>query len=320
MKIKETYFYTWKDERTAGGGAVTDTATGRIYGATSHDTDSDLKAKFIALSLFQACFSPFRFSYRVLSLVTLDFAVAGYKSAKLEWLRERQKVFLSKDINRILLLPNGSNLFWKTAIHITTHLVVNIFKISTYILIVIGLQFAALYGIFMPLDGRAIYSRLEEIGAKRGPYDFPFPLIGNYSAPCMQPKDVWDKQNWYSWQEGYNANDYKSLLLKIQNISIEQKKFLKTEEMEFAQHEKLLEQAHAKWTSLAKPLDWTENTIEILQEIIGSMEAIPLEREEVVKAFEKNDELESKLSALNATKAKLEQSFQKLSIKISEIR
>lgn len=321
MTIKETWFYTWEDRRDAAGyGVVVNNATGRIYGSITHDSDTNLRVKFAALLIFQIPFGLFRLTYRILSFVAFDFAVAGYRNAKAEWLNERQQwqlkqqqAFLqSKTIAQ--LSPNASAFYWKLSKNITCQLILNIFKIVTYPLAVIALEFAALYGVFKPLDGRGIFSKIDDIAAKRDPYDIPFPLIANYCAPCMQPKDVWNRQNWHAWYSDYEPNSYRSLLLRIRNIIEKQENFLDQENIKTSIWHQILDLAYDKRT-----IADTNTTIRrSFQKIIKALEGIPQQREKIVQAFEKGKRIDRLLEVIEKRKTKLTELFAGLSEQLTK--
>jgi hypothetical protein len=321
MTIKETWFYTWEDHRNAlGYGIVVNKATGRIYGSITHDSNTDLRVKFAALLIFQAPFGLFRLTYRVLSLVAFDFAFAGYRNAKAEWLNERQQCQLaqqedflkSKTITQ--LPPNASTFYWKVSKNITCQLLLNVFKVATYPLAVIALEFAVLYGIFKPLDGRGLFAKIEEIAAKSDPYDIPFPLIANYCAPCMQPKDIWNRQNWHSWYEDYDADSYRSLLLRIRNITEKQDFFLDRENIKKTSYLPTLDLAYQK-RNKAKT---TQTIKRSFRKILKCLEEIPQKREKVVQVFEKNERIDRLLDILEKKKTKLTELFTGLSEELTK--
>lgn len=268
MTIKETLFYKWEDLRDdTGHGIVKDVKTGKIYG---NGCDIELRMSFIALSIFQVISSPFRLTYRVLSLCAFDFAVAGYRNAKVEWLNDKHKWQLSQQEEYLKsrtitqLPPTSAAFYWKVAKNIPRELIINIFKIVTYPLAVIALEFAALYGIFKPLDGRGLYSWIEDISAKRAPYDttaftvqgiFFFQLL-NYSAPCLQSINTALNREcgaaWYAmrnYEEEYKS--CKSLLLHIDNIFHEKKDFLELEGIKSADYQKILTDVRQYWTHIS---------------------------------------------------------------------
>lgn len=321
MTIKETWFYTWEDRRDPDGyGFVKNVATGQIYGSPVASNDTTLRIKFACLFVFQALFSPFRLSYRVLSLCAFDFAVAGYRSAKVEWLNERQtcqmaqqeEYLKSKTITQ--LPPTASAFYWKAAKNISCQLILNVFKIATYALAVVALQFAALYGIFKPLDGRGFYSLIEEIAAKRDPYDLPILLISNYSAPCMQPKSVWEQQNWFTWFPNYNPDSYYSLLLRVKRCIETQALSLEQEGIKKTDYIKLLNQACDK----QKIHKDNQQIINIFKGMNSLLEEIPQGRESIVQAMEKGHDIEDLVSLHQGKKGNLLQLFTQLDTELQK--
>lgn len=221
----------WQDPRKGcyGRGSVKDRSSGDLFGAVDPDSDCEIRQKMFALLIVQApAMGLGRIPARIFALLTGDFIAAGIHFAKKEWHLERQLWSLSG--NRKGKPPGKCALYGKIIKHSLWQLIKNIVKIATYPIAIVGLQFAALYGLFNPLDGRKLWAMIEHAWSR----DY----IGegwrwkdcDYLAPCMQPKRVWDQRNFYS--SFSDPRTLRSLLLEIVNIVRENRVFFERENVD----------------------------------------------------------------------------------------
>ncbi len=310
---RETLFYSWDDYRDSNGfGIVKDADTGRIYGTTSKDNDFRLRAKFLGLFVFQAPFGLFRLTYRIMCLVGFDFAISGYQSASRQWLLERQEASLkSKTISPV------SGFYWMAARHISEQLVINIVQIATYLFAVIALEIAALYGIFKPLDGRGLYALIEELWNKNDLYDIPIRLITNASAPCMQPKDVWEDHLWIHWIKNVKPYSHGWYIQEIQALLIRNKAFFAAEGIEGKPYLDTLIKVRRYVNK--KDFDATKhsNMHFQLDMIHSSLETTIKFRKLVIDELEKGEDVTSKCRAMEQTRGSLKIYFGELEKEIT---
>lgn len=202
-------------------GSVTSKTTGITY-RKLQGTDCDIRWTCFGLFIGIAPITvALRMPYRTVTLLTGDFFRAGYQLAEREWRLVRQTAKKAgqpepSQCRRYLLVMKHS--LWQLA--------KNIAKIVTYPIAAIAMTFAAFYGlVFHPLDGKAMYSTVENLWA-RDLIDVTHKSesqlrIGDYLALCMVSQDVWDQQNFYRTFDGYDPEDYRSLqhdiILEIKN-------------------------------------------------------------------------------------------------------
>lgn len=219
--IKMSCFNLQDTRDEQGKGRVVNSANGRIYGHMTKDSNAGLRAKFALLSLIQAPVMLLgRIPYRIYGVLSGDFIDSGVKAAKKEWqIKEQQWSMQASAKNSIKPSYN-----FIVAKHVTWHLLKNICKIITMPLAIVAQQFAALYGLINPLDGRILFSAINDLWSRaiipmhstgfRG-----YMLhISDYLGFCLQPKDVWDNKKLYRIYPDYNPQTIRSLL---NGISVE---------------------------------------------------------------------------------------------------
>jgi hypothetical protein len=339
MSVSTTRFkgldcFNWDDQRGPGchsEGIVTHIPSQTVY--ASGDSDQDIRLKMVALSLGQAPIMSIRMLGRIGAIFRGDFVRAGRHFAEKAWKLERQTWSLNP--NPKALPPDESSLRNKVILHTIWQLIKNIVKIVTYPLAMIALQFAALYGIINPADGRRMFSAIEHAWSR----DYFEPdwcwQFLDYLAPCMQPKDVWESRNFYAAQEGHDSGDYRSILLNISNKIKDNIQFYERETYGFghsvAEFVPILAKVKQKITKLVQNFqNSTEEQIEAntktmekiessLRTIETSLNLIPQIREAIVnlqiqkiQGQDVNSKLTQELGNLEKTKKDLEKEIAEL--------
>lgn len=191
--------FSFEDQRdTSGHGHVIDSKTQAKYGIAG-ETDKQLRLKCLGLFLgTQAVFNGgYRLLHRVKDLLCGDFVYAGnhlaLKELRVEYARK------SNAVKNTLITPSHEEVRNVKIKHTLWQLIKNIVKLVTYPLAIVGMQLAALYGIFNPHSGRALYAMIEDAWA----HEVLSPELvstfqircSDYLVPCMQPKEVVEKHD-----------------------------------------------------------------------------------------------------------------------------
>lgn len=225
--------YKW--EQVSDSYRFRDKKSGDIFGSVSADRLNEIRSKMTLLALAQAPVGLFiRIPYRILALLSGDFVREGYDKAEKEWKLERQVAYLDNKP-----VPSGNFTFGlKVSKKILWQLAKNVVKITTYPLALIAMEFAALYGIFQPLTGRAIYASIEHawsrdwvaISSRSEDKNSPLKIkFGDYFAPCLQPKRVVDEVNLYRMCNEYNSQSLNRQLHELRNFFAENREFFSNE-------------------------------------------------------------------------------------------
>ena len=177
------------------------------YGWVMKHTIAEFKFIFKQLFCFQLFAVPLlRFPYRVCALASGDFIKSGYRKAEKAWELKKQAWTLagappqntpSKHIFHADIVKN-----------VTWHFIKNVAKIVTMPLATVASLFICIYGMFDPLRVYPLYGKIE-LAYSRDPIhlrpklDEGDPKIFRLAfmeviAPCMQPKDVWYRHNFYN--------------------------------------------------------------------------------------------------------------------------
>ncbi len=211
-------------------GVVKNQTTGRVYGTITKDSDGGLRKKFALLAIIQTPVMLLgRIPYRIYSLVSGDFVESAVKAAKKEWWLNRQQWSLTSPEKRSVVPPD--RYYFIVAIHVIKHLVKNILKIITIPLATIAQQFAALYGLINPLDGRILFTAINELWSRdvvqihssHSKTRACMLHISDYLGWCLQPKDVWRNKNLYRVWGDYHPHTIRSLLNTI-TVELEDKR------------------------------------------------------------------------------------------------
>lgn len=221
-------------------GTVTNKTNGRIYGHITKDSDQELRAKLAFLSAIQAPIMLLgRLPYRLYAVCSGDFVKSGIKAAKKEWQLKCQERSLQWPKKSSIKLFNGYN--FTIAKHVMWHLLKNICKIITIPLAIIAQQFAALYGLINPLDGRIIFAAIAELGSRdvipiyaKDEFAEKMLQLSDYLGLCLQPKDVWDSKKLYCLYNSYNLQTIRSLLNSISAELRDKQLFFQNEELNVA--------------------------------------------------------------------------------------
>lgn len=232
-----------------------DKISGDIYGTMATDNEQGIREKLGLLAVIQAPFGLFvRIPYRVMGVLRGDFFSEGCHKAKREWKLERQVAYLGGNPvpGRVAFVTKASGkILWQLAKEIA--------KIVTYPLAIVALEFAALYGLFRPLDGRAMYASIEHFWSSNSIATFSwineknsFDKIryGNYLAACLQPRRVLDDSNLYRAFPNFTKDSTKSQLLELKNYFMLNREFFSREGFEFDLEKKIelyLANQHRNW-------------------------------------------------------------------------
>ncbi|MDE3046558.1 MAG: hypothetical protein KGJ02_07965 [Verrucomicrobiota bacterium] len=278
-------------------GTWTHIKTGRVYGFSTRDTPWELRKKFFPLCIFTFPGTAARIAYRTLALLSGDFIRSGLAKGEAEWQLKSQEWSLNSN-RKIEQLPSHSLLLIK---HILRDLVLNVLKIVTYPLACIALQFTALYGLLDPINGRAAFSRIEEIWSRDISSGIRscglFIQFSEFSAPCMQPKDVWEKNNLFAYRPHYDPHSSKSLFLQIQNIFKKKEKIFVNEKIDIQRFQtEIIENYRNQYQKIRKSVKITnESSIaepiknpldSVLESFIQDLESIQRLRAEIVKKYQ----------------------------------
>lgn len=191
-------------------GGVYHPATGQTFGTVIYvKTNEEIRCSSAKLnSIFFVVLA--RIPARIFTLLTGDFIVSGCEFANRKWLVLKQKYNLESNL-------------WLAGLRIGysfTELLKNIIKIATYPIACVGLQLAAIYGMFSPNDGRLIFSTIEDLWARNFINITHLPdsnisviwlQVTDYIGLCMQSKDVFDQKNLYRVLGTYYPSSPKTL-------------------------------------------------------------------------------------------------------------
>lgn len=205
------------DHRDSGGSGRVIDPWGNTYNHASNDTNNDLREKFTGLFFGTALGAIFfRIPYRIFDLLTGGSIRRGIMDAKHEYrMLKVEKSKTGQKVHRVALaLLLAKNIFLQ--------LVKDIVQIATYPLGLVGLQFASFVGLFMPLEARVVFAKLEDL------YVVDFRLFTScelvpgamlfYAAPCMQTQESWQRRNIYAIDAmRYNPDTPRSLRLTLSN-------------------------------------------------------------------------------------------------------
>lgn len=222
--------FDWKDKRIDDIGTVKDKQTKRTYGSATKDPNWQLRFKFTELTIFQLPVSLcLRIPCRIITLISGDFVWEGLYLAEKEWQLERQQWSLSDSEKPA---PSERDLCTKKAYYISLQFIKNIAKIVSYPLAMIALEFASLYGLFIhPLDGRKLFSTIEEFWSRYTFSDSDIPFFGDFIAPCMQPKDVWENRNLYGNDLDSPQSDFYCAAQRVSRLMRDRETFFKNEKV-----------------------------------------------------------------------------------------
>lgn len=206
---------SFKDERDRyGHGEVTD-CCGNVYQGNDA-SDNEIRAKFAALTLGHAFTAIlFRIPYRIFNLLSGGFVARGNHDAEHEFRLLRLEKSKTGEKIHCLVKPL---LYTK---HVMINLVKDIIKIATYPIAMVGLQIAAFFGMFAPLEFRVVFGRIEELWMPdiklHQPSGSGLDLFLMFAAPCMQRKKVWQDYNLYVLDKPGSGNSLRNINLRLVN-------------------------------------------------------------------------------------------------------
>lgn len=195
------------------------------YGAVVNNVKNDDEIRFSAkkLILYTMPVLLARVPYRIIALFSGDFFRAGCRLAEKEWRLQRQAWSLLNSHSkpegnapgqyaRIWLI--GKNTIWL--------LVKSVGQIAILPLAMIALEFAAIYILLDPRNGRRAYSAIEEFWSRDfieidhstfgDGYTQLALHVSDYLGVCMIPKEIFEQKNLYRMWSLYNENTLRSLL------------------------------------------------------------------------------------------------------------
>lgn len=211
--IYHTCFYSWEEKTIQNRRWISEQLSNKVY--FSNDSDNDIRYKFFLLSMgAPTLIALSRLFSRTVLLFSGSWIDSGKEKAELAWTREWRVWDAQKSSSPPSPKPSLERRNELISHHIQEELVDQIIKLVTLPLILIAMTFAALWGLISPLEGRKLYSDLEACSSialsKEGRKSLWMLRMSNYSALCMQPVSVWEKENLYRdfskspWHDEYN--------------------------------------------------------------------------------------------------------------------
>lgn len=207
--------FTFQDKRVKNG-------KGKVFGPCNQtfngDENFELRAKFHALFLGgQAVLGVlFRLPYHLVDFFSGASITRGTLDAEHEFRILRvEKSEKGEKVHRFAMKL-------LMAKHILFTLVKDIVRLAFYPIAMVGLQISAFCGLFLPLDFRLIYGGIENFVAP-DLRSFSLRCTAHglvlwafYSAPCMQTREAWDRNNLYRIENDDNDSP-RSLRLLLEN-------------------------------------------------------------------------------------------------------
>lgn len=210
------YFLPWKDKRRFVNeklvGAVTHLGTGEVYGA---DSDLLLRKKFACLIAAFPFVIVGRSVYRLGHILIGTWAKEAHRDESLKWRKKRLVCVLNGQIDQA---PGRARLVAAVFARSLFNLTRDLGKLVTLPIACVLVQLSGLYGLIRPLDGRAFLATVEHawglnLEGIRSRFEQE---LGNYLAPCLQPKSVARQRNFVAAFPDYNPGTMRSLLLSAE--------------------------------------------------------------------------------------------------------
>ncbi|MBM3198156.1 MAG: hypothetical protein FJZ58_02730 [Chlamydiae bacterium] len=269
-----------------------DTLSGRVYGAAEKDSLGCIRCKLFLLFLGAIPLTAARLIGRVVVLVQGDFIRAGYRNAELELLLQEQT------------LDDVTFVYSK---HVVWQLAQNIVQIVTLPLAMVAIMGSALYGLFDPLTGRAFLGAIEDLWSRD---NIAFEGSGcecfflDYFAPCMQPKDVADRNNLYRFSNKYKPDDIRSIHRTVEQEFLRKQPLFTRKGIKDPSER--LRTDHQTFTSIREDLQDIlkehDNQLKILQITGGNLSSLGKELEKLQQTLQqaspRNTPLEKSLLAI----------------------
>ena len=209
-------FYEMKESVEKNKRIVKDEKTGFIY--RSGDSNDVLRKKFIILFFASLTIAlPVRLTTRSFLLISGLWICSGYEKTQTIWAKKCYDSYHLK-----LPPPPHSDYYRILAKEIGIELLDHIVKCVTLPLALIGLTFAAFWGLIFPLDGRGLYSDIERTWSLNIPHwvtDSTIFVYSNFIAICMQPLQTWKELNLFRFTLKYDPIDARSILYKIERLN-----------------------------------------------------------------------------------------------------
>lgn len=300
--------FSWDDRPADQTGEIVEKKSGAIFGHAVHDSNNQLRYKFIGLSFIQVPVMLMRIVYRIIRLFHIDFVDAGIQLARREWQLARLKHW--KHCTAQLIEYTEPSWKWVVAKNISLQLIKNILKIATYPLAIVGMELVSVYGLINPLSARAMYGMIEHawsrdvLEASNNNW-----RLSDYFSPCMQPKAVWEERNLYMIHGGntpldvYQPATLRAMLCRLNGYLEERKEFF---QLEFAANQgKSFAEIHAAIISYQSEInrispsdhterDWFDNpkhndqqkkVAELVMSVMRHFRYIEFERIQVLTKF-----------------------------------
>lgn|GEM_PF-3217524 len=188
--------------------------TGCKFGKYSHDSNNDLRKKHLVLL---AAYPTLVFLPRLLlrTYYLMPHSIQkGYQQGTQSWTNKRVTCFLNQR-------PEDAPGHFDRAIRISFFVLWNFFKDLVKL---IALPFASalmvaanIWGLIFPQDGRFLFSAMEDqLSIGITDCSFPVERLVDHSAVCMQPKHVFERENWFRHNDRYHPGSLRSTLLSVQ--------------------------------------------------------------------------------------------------------
>lgn len=212
----------WNQSTNANGSKsyiYIDKQTNRVYGNDSKDSICSIRAKMFGIFLFIVPWTTLRAIGRTYYLLSGDFLIPAYENAALEILNTNCD---PSSVNEVY----ARHILWQLAKHVTQVVTLPIFLIAA--------MGSCLYGLIDPLEGRALFANIEELWSRENTRTTSCEIemaCLDYLAPCMQPKDVAKRNNFYRFYPEYDPSCIRSLLLKIENEFLDKQKLFQRKKL-----------------------------------------------------------------------------------------
>lgn len=191
MAIGRVSFYG--DWQTDTRNLATDRKTGRVYGHTTHDTKAELRLKLFQVAFYQIIGNLIRIPTKIGSLLRAEFVFEAQAQKRTAEKMARQRYALGLTEN-----PEPTPSTVNFSLRNLTKTIVQIVALPFAI---VANFFICLYGVIDPYNSRALYAAIDdELASKK-----------DHISICLQPRDVWERENLYS-EFGQDAStDYRKL-------------------------------------------------------------------------------------------------------------
>lgn len=216
IPIRHRCCFTYRETHIRDRREVTNETTEAVY--YSGDSDFELRAKFTLLTFATpTLIAAIKIITRLFLLCSGSWLTTGKEQADRAWIRECREWHLRRSLIKASEKP--SLMLYDTYKFEFTKLALGnqICKLVTLPFFLIAQTFAAVWGLIDPLDGRTLYSKLEIASSIPLPKGSHGGLVwaSNYFAWCMQPAQMWEKENFYLYSSPLSCRNPFSFLAQM---------------------------------------------------------------------------------------------------------